>query len=59
MRVVGLASLLLALGFLAAAKGRYTVQPVDERGPLSRTVAYAALGLLFGFAALALIPGER
>jgi hypothetical protein len=59
MRVVGLACLVLALGFLAAAKGRYTVQPVDERGPLSRTVAYVALGLLFALAAFAPIRGER
>jgi hypothetical protein len=43
--------LLLALGLLGAAKGRYTVQPVSERGPLSRTVAYAVCGIGFALAA--------
>lgn len=52
MRVAGFVCLLLALGLLAAAKGRYTVQPVSERGPLSRTVAYVVCGIGFGLAAV-------
>lgn len=50
--------MLLALGLVAAAKGRYTVQPVAERGPLSRTVAYLLLGIGFALAAAVLLGAE-
>ena len=59
MRAVGFVSLLLALGFLAAAKGRYTVQPAAERGPFARTFVYGLLGAAFAGVALVVIPGER
>ena len=59
MRVVGYVALLFALGFLAAAKGRYLVQPAAERGPFARTLVYGLLGAACAVIALVLIPGER
>lgn len=56
MTAVGYVCLFLALVLLAAAKGRYTVQPAEERGPLSRTLIYAGLGVILALAALVLIP---
>lgn len=55
MRVAGFVCLLLALGLLAAAKARYTVQPVSERGPLSRTVGYVVCGVALALAAAVLL----
>lgn len=56
MKLLGLASLLLALGFLAGAKGRYTVQPEGERGPFGRTLFYGVVGVGFAVVALTLLP---
>lgn len=55
MTAVGLTALLLALGFLAAAKVR-SLQPEDEQAPFRRSVVYAILGVGFGVLALALLP---
>jgi hypothetical protein len=54
--VVGFVCLGLSLVLLAAAKGRYTVQPQEERGPFWRTANYAIAGQIFAVAALVLIP---
>lgn len=59
MRLAGFVCLFLAIGFLAAATSRYTVQPANERGPFVRTLTYGLLGIGLAVAAFALIPGER
>lgn len=54
----GFVCLLLALVLFGAAKGRYTVQPVSERGPLGRTVSYVVFGTIFGIAAALLFGSD-
>lgn len=54
-KAAGFLCLILALGLVGAAKGRYTVQPVGERGPLSRTGTYVVAGIAFAVAAAVLL----
>ena len=56
MTLVGYVCLALSLVLLAAAKGRYTVQPEAERGPFWRSATYGIVGVVLAVVALVLIP---